>query len=136
VIHTLLTTLAVMALLTANSYAVDWIIVPGAKVGGDIICLDRDNVVNKQGIISAWIKRISKGGNYTKTLLAFDCAMGKTMVVESVEFDKASKMITKVDYESIWEISAPETPATVAAMMICKKGKKFNPALISMKRNS
>ena len=64
-------------LVATNSYAMDWIIVPGAKVDGDIICLDRDNVVKEKGIISAWIKRFKEGGNYTKTLIEFDCAQAE-----------------------------------------------------------
>lgn len=130
---TVLTTLAVLMLVAANASAMDWIIVPGAKVDGDIICLDRDDVVKEKGIISAWIKRFKEGGNYTKTLLAFDCAQGKTKVIKSVEFDKATSTTTTVDFESAWEVGDPETPARAAAKMVCKKGKGLNPALVSMK---
>jgi len=129
-----LTALAILFLIGANSYAIDWIIVPGAKVDGDIICLDRDNVVKDKEIISAWIKRFKEGGNYTKTLIEFDCAKQKTKMVKMLEFDKATNVTTTVDYEPVWEVSAPETPAKAAATMICKKGKGFNPALVSMKQ--
>jgi hypothetical protein len=128
-----LTSLTILFLIGANSYALDWIIVPGAKVDGDIICLDRDNVVKEKDIISAWIKRFKGGGNYSKTLIEFDCAKQKTKLVKMLEFDKATNVTTTVDYEPVWEVSAPETPAKAAAIMICKKGKGFNPALVSMK---
>ena len=128
-----LASLAVLFLVVTNSFAMDWIIVPGAKVDGDMICLDRDDVIKEKGIITAWIKRFKEGGNYTKTLLEFDCPQGKTKMVKSIEFDKATNMTTTVDYEPVWEVSAPETPARAAATMICKKGKGFNPALVSMK---
>jgi len=109
--------------------------VPGAQTDGDIICLDRDDVVQEKGIISAWIKRFKEGGNYTKTLLAFDCSQEKTKLIKSIEFDKETKMTTTVDYESVWETSGPQTPAKAAAVMICKKKVKgFNPALVSMKQ--
>ena len=128
-----LASLAVLFLVVTNSFAMDWIIVPGAKVDGDMIGLDRDDVIKEKGIITAWIKRFKEGGNYTKTLLEFDCSQGKTKMVKSVEFDKATNMTTTVDFEPVWEVSAPETPAKAAAMMICKKGKGLNPALVSMK---
>ena len=130
---TVLASLAVFSLVATSSYAMDWIIVPGAKVDGDIICLDRDNVVKEKEIISAWIKRFKEGGNYTKTLIEFDCAKQKTKMVKMLEFDKVTNVTTTVDYEPVWEASAPETPAKAAAMMICKKGKGLNPALVSMK---
>jgi hypothetical protein len=130
----LTTTLAVLLLMATNSFAIDWILVPGAKTDGDIICLDRDDVVQENGIISAWLKRFKEGGNFTKTLVAFDCSQGKTRMVKSVEFNKAAKLFSTVEYEPLWEISAPETPAMAAAMMICKQGKGFNPALVSMKQ--
>ncbi len=127
--------LAVMFLVATNSFAMDWILVPGAQTDGDIICLDRDDVVQEKGIISAWIKRFKEGGNYTKTLLAFDCSQEKTKLIKSIEFDKETKMTTTVDYESVWETSGPQTPAKAAAVMICKKKVKgFNPALVSMKQ--
>ena len=128
-----LTTLAVIFLATANSFATDWIIVPGAKTDGDMICLDRDNVTKEKGIISAWIKRFKEGGNYTKTLMEFDCSQQKTRMVKSVEFDKATNLTTTVDYEPVWEVIAAETPAQATIKMICKKGKGFNPALVNMK---
>jgi len=130
----LLTSLAVLFLLAANSFAMDWIIVPGAKADGDMICLDRDDVTKEKGIISAWIKRFKEGGNYTKTLMEFDCSQKKTRIVKSIEFEKATNLTTTVDYEPVWEVSAPETPARAATMMICKKGKGLNPALVSMKQ--
>jgi hypothetical protein len=129
-----LTSLAVLFFVAANSFAMDWIIVPGANVDGDIICLDRDDVVKEKGIISAWIKRFKEGGNYTKTLMDFDCSQGKTKMVKSVEFEKATNMTTTVDFAPVWEVSSPGTPAKAAAVMICKKGKGFNPALVSMKQ--
>lgn len=36
-----LASLAVLFLVATNSFAMDWIIVPGAKVDGDMIGLDR-----------------------------------------------------------------------------------------------
>lgn len=90
-------------------------------------------MIKEKGIITAWIKRFKEGGNYTKTLLEFDCSQGKTKVVKSIEFDKATNMTTTVDYEPVWEVSAPETPSRAAAAMICKKGKGLNPALVNMK---
>jgi hypothetical protein len=129
-----LTCLTFLFLVSANSFAMDWIIVPGAKTDGDMICLDRDDVTKEKGIISAWIKRFKEGGNYTKTLLEFDCAQQKTRTVKTIEFDKATNLTTTVDYEPAWEVSAPETPARAASMMICKKGKGLNPALVSMKQ--
>jgi ribosomal protein L25 (general stress protein Ctc) len=131
---TVLASLAVFSLIATSSYAMDWIIVPGAKVDGDIICLDRDNVVKDKEIISAWIKRFKEGGNYSKTLIEFDCAKKKTKMVKMLEFDKATNVTTTVDFEPVWEASAPETPAQAAALMICKKSKGFNPALVSMKQ--
>jgi hypothetical protein len=130
---TVVTCMAVILLIAANSFAIDWIIVPGAKVDGDILCLDRDNVVKEKGIISAWLKRFKEGGSYTKTLLEFDCAQQKTNVVKSVEFDSTSSMATTLDFEPKWEVSAPGSPARAACMMICKKGKGINPALVSLK---
>ncbi len=130
---TVITTMMFIVITSINSFAMDWIIVPGAQADGDIICLDRDDVIKDKGIISAWIKRFREDGNYTKTLLEFDCSHGKTKVVKSVDFDKATKMTTLVDYASAWEIAVPETPAKAAASMICKKSKKINPALISMR---
>ncbi len=130
---TILTTLSLMLLVGTSSDATEWVIVPGAKVDGDIICLDRDNVVKEKGIISAWIKRFKEGGSYSKTLFAFDCSSGKTKMVRAVEFDKPTRRTDRLEYESYWEVSALETPASAAAMMICKKGRGFNPALVSMK---
>ncbi len=130
---TLAITLTVLLLTAASCFAIEWVIVPGAQTDGDIICLDRDNVVKENGIISAWIKRFKEGGNSTKTLLEFDCPQGKTKMVKSVNYDKSAKKATMVTYESAWENSGPETPAEAAAVMICRKGKGFNPALISMR---
>lgn len=130
---TVVTTMAILLVLATNALGMDWIIVPGAKADGDMICLDRDDVVKEKGIISAWIKRFKEGGNYTKTLLEFDCSQGKTKTVKSVEFDKATNTTTTVDYEPVWEKGEPGTPARAAAMMVCKKGKGLNPALVSMK---
>ena len=130
----MLTSLVVLLHLATNSFAVDWIIVPGAKADGDMICLDRDDVTKEKGIISAWIKRFKEGGNYTKTLMEFDCSQKKARIVKSIEFEKATNMTTTVDYEPVWEVSTPETPASAATMMICKKGKGFNPALVNIKQ--
>ena len=44
-----LTSMAMLFLVTANSFAMDWIIVPGAKADGDMICLDRDDVTKEKG---------------------------------------------------------------------------------------
>ena len=128
-----LATMVMLFLMAANSFAMDWIIVPGAKADGDMICLDRDDVTKEKGIISAWVKRFKEGGSYTKTLIEFDCAQQKTRMLKAIEFDKPTNMTTTVDYEPVWEVSAPETPARAAAVMICKKGKKLNPALVGMK---
>jgi hypothetical protein len=128
-----LTSLTILVLVAANSFAMDWIIVPGAKTDGDMICLDRDNVTKEKGIISAWIKRFKEGGNYNKSLMEFDCSKKKTRLVKSIEFDKATNTTTTLDYEPVWEVSVPETPANAAESMICKKVKGFNPALVSMK---
>jgi hypothetical protein len=133
VMNTILTTISMLFLVATTSLATEWVIVPGAQVDGDIICLDRDNVYKEKGIISAWIKRFKEGGSYTKTLFAFDCSRGQTRTVKSVDFDKATTITTRVEYESSWEISPLETPASAASMMICKKGRGFNPALVSMK---
>ena len=128
-----LTSMVILFLVATNSLAMDWIIVPGAKADGDMICLDRDDVTKEKEIISAWIKRFKEGGNYTKTLLEIDCSQKKTRTVKSIEFDKSTNMATTIDYEPVWEVSAPESPAKAAATMICKKGKGLNPALVSMK---
>jgi len=130
---TVLSSLVVVLLLNFNAFAKEWIIVPGAKVDGDIICLDRDDVVKEKGIISAWVKRLKEGGSHTKSLYEFDCSQRKTKVVRSVEFDRATSLTTTVEYEPVWEVSSQESPAGAAASMICKKGKGNNPALVSMK---
>lgn len=131
---TVVTTLALVLLLAATSSAMDWIIVPGAQADGDMICLDRDDVVKEKGIITAWIKRFKEGGNYTKTRLAIDCTQGKTRVLRTIDFEKATNQTTTVDYDSGWEANASGTPARAATAMVCKKGKGFNPALVSMKQ--
>jgi hypothetical protein len=130
---TILATLVTIFLGATTSYAIDWIIVPGATRDGDIVCLDRDNVTKDKTIISAWLKRFKEGGNYTKTLVEFDCTNRKTKLVTALEFDKASNTSTTIDYEPVWEVSSPDTPVSAAAKMICKKGKGINPALVSMK---
>jgi hypothetical protein len=131
---TVLSSLVVVLMLNFNAFASEWIIVPGAKADGDMICLDRDDVTKEKGIISAWIKRFKEGGSHTKTLIEFDCSQKKTRLIKSVEFDKETNTTTTVDYEPVWEVSAPETPAKAATIMICKKGKGLNPALVSMKQ--
>jgi hypothetical protein len=128
----MLTILVVLLLLAATSYSMDWIIVPGTQADGDMICLDRDNVTKEKGIISAWIKQFKEGGNYTKTLMEIDCSQKKTRKVKSIEYEKATNTTTTVDHKPVWEVSAPGTPASAATLMICKKGKGPNPALVNM----
>ena len=130
----MLTILVILLLLAATSNAMDWIIVPGTKTDGDMISIDRDNVTKEKGIISAWIKRFKEGGNYTKTLMEFDCSQKKTRNVTSIEYEKATDTTTTVDHKPVWEVSAPGTPASAATLMICKKGKGLNPALINIKQ--
>ncbi len=129
-----LASLTVLLLTAVNSSAMEWIIVPGAQAGGDMICLDRDNVTKEKGIVTAWLKRFKEEGNYSKTLIEVDCSKQKTRLVKALEFDKVTNITTTVDFEPLWETSAPETPARAAAQMICKKGKGINPALVNIKQ--
>lgn len=130
----ILTSLILLSVLSGSSFAMDWIIVPGAKTDGDMVCLDRDDVSKRKGVITAWLKRFKEGGNYTKTLMEFDCSKKQSRTLKSVEFDKPTSTTTTIDFEPVWEVSAPETPASAATAMICRKGKGINPALVSMKQ--
>jgi hypothetical protein len=129
-----LMSLAVVLMFSINTYAAGWIIVPGAKVDGDLVCLDRDDVVMDKGVISAWLKRIKENDSSTKSFYEFDCSKKKTKLVKSIELDGKTNTTTTVDHnEPAWEAVTPGTLAGSAFDMVCKKGKGKNPALVSLK---